>query len=69
MPHSVEMPAPVKGTIVDASAIMLPSCSTPLRRSDAITQDYPKADGRANYSMATRIATSLPDQKPISDIG
>jgi hypothetical protein len=55
--------------MVDASAIMLPSCSTPLRRSDAITQDYPKADGRANYSMATRIATSLPDQKPISDIG
>src|SRR3979411_922684 len=30
------MPAPVKGTMVDASAIMSPSCSTPLRRSDAI---------------------------------
>jgi hypothetical protein len=38
MPHSVEMPAPVKGTMDgEASAIMLPSCSTPLRRSGAIT--------------------------------
>src|SRR5258707_9631266 len=39
MPHSVEMPAPVKGMMDDASAIMLPSCSTPLRRSGAITGD------------------------------
>src|ERR1700738_3889187 len=36
IPHSVEMPAPVKGTMVEASAIMSPSCSTPLRRSGAI---------------------------------
>src|SRR5260370_3780680 len=36
MPDSVEMPAPVNGTITFASAIMSPSCSTPLRRSDAI---------------------------------
>src|SRR3954451_3349416 len=36
MPDSVEMPAPVKGTITFASAIMSPSCSTPLRRSEAI---------------------------------
>src|SRR3954447_6305939 len=36
MPDSVEMPAPVKGTMTLASAIMSPSCSTPLRRSDAI---------------------------------
>src|ERR1700704_3987996 len=36
MPHSVEMPAPVKGTMVEAAAIMSPSCSTPLRISDAI---------------------------------
>src|SRR4051794_36187145 len=42
MPHSVEMPAPVKGTMVAAAAIMSPSCSTPLRRSGAITDDDPK---------------------------
>jgi hypothetical protein len=36
MPLSVDMPAPVKGTMIEASAIMSPSCSTPLRRSDAI---------------------------------
>jgi hypothetical protein len=30
MPHSVEMPAPVNGTMTLASAIMLPSRSTPL---------------------------------------
>src|ERR1700759_4503727 len=41
MPHSVEMPAPVKGTMFDASAIMSPSFSNPLRRSDAITRDHP----------------------------
>jgi hypothetical protein len=41
IPHSVEMPAPVKGTMLEASAIMLPSCSTPLRKSGAITDDYP----------------------------
>ena len=28
----------VKGTMTDASAIMSPSCSTALRRSDAITK-------------------------------
>jgi hypothetical protein len=28
--------------MVDASAIISPSCSTPLRRSDAIMSDYPK---------------------------
>src|ERR1700761_5790771 len=38
IPHSVEMPAPVKGTIIDASAIIAPSCSTPLLRFDAITR-------------------------------
>src|SRR5882757_744567 len=48
IPHSVEMPAPVKGTMVDAAAIMSPSCSTPLRRSGAIICDYPKS-GRAHY--------------------
>src|ERR1700733_3094961 len=37
MPHSVEMPAPVKGTIMDAPAIISPSCSTPLLMSEAIT--------------------------------
>src|SRR4051812_44744118 len=41
MPDSVEMPAPVKGTITFASAIMSPSCSTPLRRSDAIIGGCP----------------------------
>src|ERR1700740_3122704 len=45
MPHSVEMPAPVKGTIVEAAAIMSPSCSTPLRRSGAITDDDPNVWG------------------------
>src|SRR5436305_4512693 len=54
MPHSVEMPAPVNGTIDDASAIMLPSASTPLRRSGAITLT-PDAVERADYSIAARI--------------
>src|SRR4051812_3028164 len=36
MPHSVEMPAPVNGTMTFASAIMSPSRSTPLRRSETI---------------------------------
>src|SRR5438128_9231723 len=36
MPHSVEMPAPVKGTMVEACAIRSPTRSTPLRRSGAI---------------------------------
>jgi hypothetical protein len=45
MPHSVEMPAPVKGTIQAASAIMLPSCSTPLRKSLAITADISEIVG------------------------
>src|ERR1700722_13841974 len=58
MPHSVEMPAPVKGTIMDASAIMSPSCSTPLRRSVAITGIIRKS-GRAGYSTAARIAPSM----------
>jgi hypothetical protein len=31
----------VKGTMIPASAIILPSCSTPLRRSLAITADNP----------------------------
>jgi hypothetical protein len=35
------MPAPVKGTMDEASAIMLPRCSTPLRRSGAITSKHP----------------------------
>jgi hypothetical protein len=30
MPHSVEMPAPVKGTMMEELAIISPSCSTPL---------------------------------------
>jgi len=61
MPHSVEMPAPVKGTMVAASAIMSPSCSTPLRRSGAIIGNIRKS-GRADDSTASRIATSgLPD--------
>src|ERR1700730_197231 len=42
IPDSVEMPAPVKGRIVDAAAIMSPSCSTPLRRLDAIIDEDPK---------------------------
>src|SRR5579863_2582352 len=37
MPHSVEIPAPVKGTMIDAAAIMSPSRSTPLRMSEAMT--------------------------------
>src|SRR6202000_436072 len=39
IPDSVEMPAPVKGTIIDASAIISPSCSTPLRRPVEITRE------------------------------
>src|SRR5258708_11399294 len=38
MPHSVEIPAPVNGRMVEASAIMAPSPSTPLRRSGAIME-------------------------------
>ncbi len=43
--------------MVDASAIMSPSCSTPLRRSDAIMG---RSEGLAvrNYSTAARIAPS-----------
>src|ERR1700675_3850561 len=55
IPHSVEMPAPVKGTMLEASAIMLPSCSTPLRRSLAITDDHPTV-GCTNYSTVNRVA-------------
>src|SRR4051794_17317990 len=54
IPHSVEMPAPVNGTIEDASAIMLPSASTPLRRSGAITLT-PDFVEQPAYSMAVRI--------------
>src|SRR4051812_22187144 len=36
MPDSVEMPAPVNGTMAEASAIMSPSRSMPLCRSGAI---------------------------------
>src|SRR3954451_13596802 len=50
MPHSVEMPAPVNGTIDDASAIMLPSASTPLRRSGAIKGDIRVLPAGANYT-------------------
>src|SRR6266436_8171817 len=57
IPHSVEMPAPVKGTMLEASAIMLPSCSTPLRKSLAITDDHPTV-GCTNYSTVNRIAGS-----------
>jgi hypothetical protein len=46
------MPAPVKGTMHAASAIMLPSCSTPLRKSLAITADISEWLGRADYSTA-----------------
>jgi hypothetical protein len=59
MPHSVEMPAPVKGTIRAASAIMLPSCSTPLRKSLAITVAGSEWLGRADYSTDHRIARSM----------
>src|SRR6185312_16802378 len=58
MPHSGEMPAPVKGTMHLASAIMLPSCSTPLCKSLAITADVSKRWGGADYSTAIRIARS-----------
>src|ERR1700730_674411 len=37
MPHSVDIPAPVKGTITEAPAIISPSCSTPRLISEAIT--------------------------------
>jgi hypothetical protein len=59
MPHSVEMPAPVKGTMHLASAIILPSCSTPLRKSLAITANASELLGRADYSTAVRIARSM----------
>src|ERR1700744_5836356 len=42
MPHSVDIPAPVKGTMIDAAAIISPSCSTPLRMSETITADSPR---------------------------
>src|SRR6185437_12017591 len=61
MPHSVEMPAPVKGTMVDAAAIMSPSCSTPLRRSDAITGTIRKVQAVA--TIARRFG--LPPHRPI----
>ena len=58
MPHSVEMPAPVKGTMMEASAIMSPSRSTPLRRSFAITGQSVIL-GRADYSTPLAVASSL----------
>jgi hypothetical protein len=64
MPHSVEMPAPVNGTIHEASAIMLPSCSTPLRKSLAITAANSEWLGRADYSTALRIARSVRPARP-----
>jgi hypothetical protein len=51
--------------MVVASAIMSPSCSTPLRRSDAITGGNPKVAGRADYSTVIRIATAAPDPRQI----
>src|SRR5580692_12844121 len=39
IPHSVEIPAPVKGTMMEAPAIISPSCSTPLLISETITVD------------------------------
>jgi len=58
MPHSVEMPAPVKGTMLEAAAIMSPSRSTPVRRSDAITGNFRKVCGWADYSTLPGIASS-----------
>src|ERR1700730_775158 len=58
IPHSVEMPAPVKGIITDPSAIMAPSCSTPLRRSEAITGDNPRFQPNI-YSTADQVAILL----------
>src|SRR5690242_14106813 len=49
MPHSVEIPAPVKGTITDAAAIISPSWSTALRMSEAIT---PTSRGFSRPSIA-----------------
>src|SRR6476620_8087568 len=60
IPHSVEMPAPVKGTIHAASAIMVPSCSTPLRKSLAITADTSELLGRATIAWPV----GLPDRSP-----
>src|ERR1700710_1456297 len=57
IPLSVEMPAPVKGTMVDASAIVWPSWSTPQLRTDAINGDAPLVD-RASYSTADQLITS-----------
>src|SRR5438128_2064084 len=58
MPHSVEMPAPVNGTITFASAIMSPSRSTPLRRSDALMQGFARGCnlGVTNLKSARRQA-------------
>src|SRR5207247_2596760 len=56
IPHSVEIPAPVKGTMLDAEAIMSPSNSTPLRRSDAIMDDHP--DGMAAPMIARPVGIS-----------
>src|SRR5260370_17965185 len=53
------MPAPVKGMMVEAAAIMSPSCSTPLRRSDAIMKRRSVCLGCADYSTAKRISPSI----------
>src|SRR5579871_1537852 len=60
MPHSVEMPAPVKGTMIDASAIMLPSRSTPLWISEAITGLSDPCKGRLSSSLIYRLLQSCP---------
>ncbi len=58
MPHSVEMPAPVNGTMVFASAIMSPSRSTPLLK---IRCNHGQAIPRSRawpYSMEGRMPPS-----------
>src|ERR1700689_3789056 len=69
MPHSVEIPAPVKGTMAEASAIMSPSSSTPLLMSEAITANSPMVpsyqikhrclDGYFEVAQAAFVATSF----------
>ena len=44
MPHSVEIPAPVNGTMLLASAIKSPSNAIPLCRSDAIIHRHRTTD-------------------------
>jgi hypothetical protein len=49
----------VKGTMVEAAAIMSPSRSTPLLRSEAIMCDHPIV-GCANHSTANRMSAAPP---------